>query len=52
MRPISGRLRAASMKRCGLLGQVLRRAAAAILQLHREAGAGAEARESPAARTR
>ena len=44
MRPISGRLRAASMKRCVCSRQVLRRAAAAILQLHREAGAGAEAR--------
>ena len=31
------------MKRCGLLRQELGRAAAAVLQLHREAGAGPEA---------
>ena len=42
MRPISGRFRAASMKRAACSRQVLRRSAAAVLQLHREAGAGAE----------
>ena len=44
MRAISGRFRAASMNRLRLLGQILRRAAAAILQLHGEAGARAETR--------
>ena len=52
MRPISGRFRAASMNSLRLLGQILGRAAAAILQLHREAGAGARGRESPAGRRR
>ncbi len=45
MRPISGRLRAAVMKRWACSRQELGRAAAAILQLHGEAGPGAQTRD-------
>ena len=52
MRPISGRLRAASMNRCGLGAQVLRGVADAVLQLHGEAGARAQAGDGGGAECR